>query len=159
MFPTMVRWRVRSTHSSTTGPSSRTAMRDSCFVALITISRDMRAQFNLRAPRIDAVVSRLTAAKGICYFPPPSQHSGIAQLVEQRTVNPRVVGSSPTAGAIFPTLFQQNVASVVPPLKGATHSSRPAPGQPSRDPDGAQEPRRGHHRATRWCVAAYGRGG
>ena len=29
------------------------------------------------------------------------EDSGIAQLVEQRTVNPRVVGSSPTAGAIL----------------------------------------------------------
>jgi hypothetical protein len=29
----------------------------------------------------------------------PATYSGIAQLVEQRTVNPRVVGSSPTAGA------------------------------------------------------------
>jgi predicted transcriptional regulator len=29
-----------------------------------------------------------------------AQYSGIAQLVEQRTVNPWVVGSSPTAGAI-----------------------------------------------------------
>ena len=29
-------------------------------------------------------------------------YSGIAQLVEQRTVNPRVVGSSPTAGATSP---------------------------------------------------------
>src|SRR5688572_8660313 len=40
MLPTMVRWRMRSTHSSTTCPSSSTAMRDSCRVALITISRD-----------------------------------------------------------------------------------------------------------------------
>ena len=29
------------------------------------------------------------------------QNSSVAQLAEQRTVNPRVVGSSPTAGAIF----------------------------------------------------------
>src|SRR3954470_15969764 len=43
MLPTMVRWRVRSTESSTIWPSSRTAMRDSCFVALITISRAIRA--------------------------------------------------------------------------------------------------------------------
>src|SRR5687768_16908143 len=42
MFPTMVRWRVRSTQSSTTWLSSRTAIRDSCFVALMTMSRDMR---------------------------------------------------------------------------------------------------------------------
>src|SRR3954462_13331026 len=42
MLPTMVRWRVRSTHSSTTCPSSSTAIRDSCFAALMTISRDMR---------------------------------------------------------------------------------------------------------------------
>src|ERR1043165_1272201 len=39
MFPTIVRWRVRSTDSSTIWLSSSTAMRDSCFVALITISR------------------------------------------------------------------------------------------------------------------------
>src|SRR4051812_12763714 len=43
MLPTMVRWRVRSTQSSTTCPSSSTAMRDSCLVALMTISRDIRA--------------------------------------------------------------------------------------------------------------------
>ena len=49
MLPTIVRWRVRSTHSSTTCPSSSTAMRDSCFVvALITISRDMRRGLYLR---------------------------------------------------------------------------------------------------------------
>lgn len=44
----------------------------------------------------------LTRRKRLCYFPQPfsrSAYSGIAQLVEQRTVNPRVVGSSPTAGA------------------------------------------------------------
>src|SRR5688572_30737435 len=43
MLPTIVRCRVRSTHSSTTCPSSSTAMRDSCLVALMTISRDMAA--------------------------------------------------------------------------------------------------------------------
>src|ERR1043165_3129033 len=43
MLPTMVRWRVRSTHSSTPRPSSSTAMRDSCLVALMTISRDIGA--------------------------------------------------------------------------------------------------------------------
>src|SRR5512138_2681201 len=47
MLPTIVRCRVRSTQSSTTCPSSRTAIRDSCFVALITISRDMRPDCRL----------------------------------------------------------------------------------------------------------------
>src|SRR5437763_2127880 len=49
MLPTMVRWRVRSTHSSTTCPSSSTAMRDSCLVALMTISRDIRSDCRLRS--------------------------------------------------------------------------------------------------------------
>src|SRR5439155_4886584 len=40
---------------------------------------------------------------GLC-----TPHSGIAQLVEQRTVNPRVVGSSPTAGAIIGLAFVVN---------------------------------------------------
>src|SRR5436305_1240644 len=48
MLPTMVRCRERSTHSSTTCPSSSTAMRDSCLVALMTISRDIRADCRLR---------------------------------------------------------------------------------------------------------------
>src|SRR6476659_9055222 len=30
----------------------------------------------------------------------PTRHSGVAQLAEQRTVNPFVVGSSPTPGAL-----------------------------------------------------------
>ena len=34
-----------------------------------------------------------------------AKYSGIAQLVEQRTVNPWVVGSSPTAGAKFGSSF------------------------------------------------------
>src|SRR5882757_8136672 len=62
MFPTMVRCRVRSTHSSTTCPSSSTAMRDSCFAALMTISRDIDAGVyperrvrSLCIPRINAV--------------------------------------------------------------------------------------------------------
>src|SRR5258708_14957923 len=47
MLPTMVRCRVRATQSSTTCPSSSTAMRDSCLVALMTISRDMEIQSTL----------------------------------------------------------------------------------------------------------------
>src|SRR5438477_11072832 len=89
MLPTSVRWRVRSTHNSTTCPSSSTAIRDSCAVALMTISRDMGGDCRLR----DGAEIH-SGRVGLC-----TPHSGIAQLVEQRTVNPRVVGSSPTAGA------------------------------------------------------------
>src|SRR5438270_2646946 len=45
MLPTIVRWRWRSTQSSATCPSSITAIRDSCFVALMTISRAMAGDY------------------------------------------------------------------------------------------------------------------
>ena len=34
-----------------------------------------------------------------CRWYPAHAHSGVAQLAERRTVNPQVVGSSPTPGA------------------------------------------------------------
>src|SRR2546427_7494636 len=49
MLPTSVRSLVRSTHNSTTCPSSSTAMRDSCGVALMTISRAMGGDCRLPA--------------------------------------------------------------------------------------------------------------
>src|SRR5437016_2894237 len=52
MFPTIVRCRVRSTHSSTACPSSRTAIRDSCLVALMTISRAMRERHYVIGPKL-----------------------------------------------------------------------------------------------------------
>src|SRR5882724_2634306 len=51
MLPTMVRCRVRSTQSSTTCPSSSTAMRDSCLAALMTISRDIDSRSLSRRER------------------------------------------------------------------------------------------------------------
>src|SRR5207237_2827615 len=49
-----------------------------------------------------APLPTLTAQKRRWYFPAPFKpYSGIAQLVEQRTVNPWVAGSSPAAGASF----------------------------------------------------------
>src|SRR5687768_9984238 len=50
MLPTMVRCRVRSTHSSATCPSSTTAIRDSCLVELMTISRDIRGRSVIHHP-------------------------------------------------------------------------------------------------------------
>src|SRR5438270_11594986 len=47
MLPTIVRCRVRSTHNSTTCPSSSTAIRDSCLAALMTISRDIRFSYSI----------------------------------------------------------------------------------------------------------------
>src|SRR5258708_23503590 len=59
MLPTMVRCRVRSTQSSTTCPSSSTAMRDSCLGELMTSSRDMEIQFTLS--------TRMTSGLAICF--------------------------------------------------------------------------------------------
>ena len=41
------------------------------------------------------------------------RYSGIVQSVEQRTVNPYVVGSSPTARAIFYTVLSKGGFSLV----------------------------------------------
>src|SRR6266852_4869548 len=49
MLPTSVRCLVRSTHNSTTCPSSSTAMRDTWVVALMTISRGMGGDCRLPA--------------------------------------------------------------------------------------------------------------
>ena len=56
-------------------------------------------------PRAKVASERLTGGAATLSFPPsngrkPSARSSIAQLVEQVTVNLRVVGSSPTRGAI-----------------------------------------------------------
>ena len=40
------------------------------------------------------------------------KHSSLAQSVEQRTVNPAVVGSSPTGGAIVNTHFRYQLRKV-----------------------------------------------
>src|SRR5207302_2372936 len=63
MLPTMVRCRVRSTHSSTTCPSSSTAMRDSCLVALMTISRDILFRVYPEAERSEVEGSFITPTR------------------------------------------------------------------------------------------------
>src|SRR3954468_24695113 len=47
-----------------------------------------------------------------------SAHSGVAQLAERRTVNPQVVGSSPTPGAAVTRVFSRGGAST--PLVGGS---------------------------------------
>ena len=57
-------------------------------------------------------------ARGRGFEPHPSRHSlfaSVAQLVEQRTENPRVVGSIPTGGTIsadLAHLVERNLAKV-----------------------------------------------
>ncbi len=57
-------------------------------------------------------------ARGRGFEPHPSRHSlfaSVAQLVEQRTENPRVVGSIPTGGTIYADLahlVERNLAKV-----------------------------------------------
>src|SRR3954465_11913532 len=49
-----------------------------------------------------------------CY--PPSRHSGVAQLAERRTVNPFVVGSSPTPGASVTSAHAWSPTITAPPI-------------------------------------------
>src|SRR5438128_2156384 len=125
-------------------------MRDSCFVALITISRAMAADCRLPPGARNHLLFRLDqrwtrrrrdvppdgqvidAAETALLFSaafPRSEYSGIAQLVEQRTVNPRVVGSSPTAGAIHKSprswpFLQRGTASFSPSAAMTSTSAR-----------------------------------
>ena len=64
-----------------------------------------------KAPAKNGLVAQLVRAlachaRGRGFEPHPSRHSyaSVAQLVEQRTENPRVVGSIPTGGTIYADL-------------------------------------------------------
>ena len=56
---------------------------------------------------------------------PPPPHAQVAQLVEQRTENPRVGGSIPPLGTISPS--QANAASLKNSIKSHNYRLRPSP--------------------------------
>ena len=57
--------------------------------------------------------SKLDVKKGL-----PIVHAEVAQVVEQRTENPRVSGSTPLLGTNYEVVEQNHVSSRTPPCKG-----------------------------------------
>lgn len=60
---------------------------------------------------VDREDSKSSVRKGVrVRVPPPAPYSGVAQLVEHRTLNPVVVGSNPTSAAILITVCSHNAS-------------------------------------------------